>query len=195
MGSARTDFEPEELYDLWTDPWEDRSLARRRRDLLARARRAVDEWGPKRTAVRVLFRGWGNAGLRGTAGCPGGDLWNVSLSSGTLTRGWSNQMSFTVAGDETVFAFETWPPAAAFTLTILKGRFGVPAEDFIVSRLGLPLVETERRNDWFDANKFPWLEGFPENIPRTARPRILLGREPVRNEAAVRRGMSAGERP
>jgi len=39
---VQTDFEPEELFDLWTDPLEMNNLVRRRRTLLARCRQRMD---------------------------------------------------------------------------------------------------------------------------------------------------------
>jgi hypothetical protein len=180
---ALTDFEPEELYDLWTDPGERRNLALRRRDLLKRARRAIDEWGPERTATRLQFEGWQDTPLQGVVTCPGGDLWNVALSSGVLTRGGSNQAVFTVSAPEASFSFETWPPAASFTFSLRSKGHAVPADDFLVSKLGLPLIETEKRNDWFDENsKFSWMDGFPVGVPPGGAPRVLMGREPVREK-------------
>jgi hypothetical protein len=175
--AARTDFEPEELYDLWTDPGERRNLVRRRRDLLARARRAVVERRPERVATRFLFRGWGETPLQGSVVCPGGELWNVSLSSGVSSRGGTNQVSFTVSARESSFSFETWPPAASFILSFRSRNRAVPTGAYLVSRLGLPLVEMEKRNDWFDGNKFPWMEGFPGDPPATGGPWITMGRD------------------
>jgi hypothetical protein len=108
----------------------------------------------------------------------------VSLSSGILTRNGSNQASFSVAGDEAAFSFETWPPPASFTFSLRDGTRAVPAEDFIISRLGLPLIEEERRNDWFDGNKFPWMEGVSAPVAGDARRRIFFGREAVHAETA-----------
>lgn len=179
---ARTDFDPEELYDLWTDPVERRNLARRRRDLLARARRAIGDHRPQRTEVRLVFQGYTDSPLQGTVFCPGGDLWNVSLSSGVLSRGGSNQASFTVSGPEALFSFETWPPRASFTLSVRAPRI-VPAEAYLVSRLGLPLIESEKRTDWYDGNKFPWMDGFPAVGPAAGGPRVFMGRVPVREDA------------
>jgi hypothetical protein len=172
---ALTDFEPEELYDLWAAPGETRNLARRRRDLLARARRAVNEHLPRRTAVRLLFQGYADAPLQGVARCPGGDLWNVSLSSGDLRRSGSNEVSFVPAGPDPSFSFETWPPPASYSL-LLRARAGVPADAFLVSRLGLPLVEAEKRTEWYDGNKFPWMDGFPDFLPPGDKPRVYMGR-------------------
>ena len=175
--AARTDFEPEELYDLWTDPGEQRNLARRRRDLLARARRVVVERRPERVETRFLFRGWAATPLQGSVVCPGGELWNVSLSSGALSRGGTNQVSFLVSAPESSFSFETWPPAAAFILTFRSRNRPVPTGAYLVSRLGFPLVEMEKRNDWFDGAKFPWMEGFPGDPPATGGPWITMGRD------------------
>lgn len=180
---ARTDFEPEELYDLWADPGERRNLALRRRDLLARARRAITEHLPERTAVSLVFEGYADPPLRAVARCPGGDLWNVALSTGDLVRSGSNEVSVTVGVPRASFSFETWPPPASYSL-VLRAKAGVPADAFLVSRLGLPLVEAEKRTEWFDDNKFPWMDGLPQVPPRAdGRPRVLMGRVPVRREA------------
>lgn len=178
---VRTDFEPEELYDLWADPAEERNLARRRRDLLARARRAMDEHRPERTAMRYVFRGFTTeAPLQGVVTCPGGDLWNVSLSTGTLTRSGPNQVVFTVAEPEARLTFETWPPEASFICSLRSKGRSVPAAAFVVSRFGLPLVEGAGE-DWFDGAKFPWMEGIPPPGPASVDgPRVYVGRDPLR---------------
>jgi arylsulfatase A-like enzyme len=195
-GAWRTDFEPEELFDLWVDPGERRNLARRRRHLLARARRAMDERRPERIAARLDFRGFAAAAgetpggapgqpLQGLITCPGGDLWNVALSTGNLVRAGANQVSFTVDAPRAALTFETWPPAASYIFTLRFRGKTVPAEAFIISRLGLPLIEVEKRNDWFDGNKFPWMDGFPpEPAAPSDGPRVFMGREPVPGGAA-----------
>jgi hypothetical protein len=178
-GRFRTAFEAEELYDLWSDPGEEGNLVRRQRHLLARARRAMADHWPERTATVFRFEGFVDPPLQGSIHSPGGDLWNVSFSTAGLTRAGVNAFHFTVADPVVELRFENWPPPASFIASLrVKGR-PVPPESFIVSKLGLPLVESAGE-DWYDLNRFPWMEGLSSSLGSSPVPRVYLGRVPVR---------------
>ncbi len=170
----------EELYDLHTDPQESFNLVRNNRTLLGTVRRAMNDSEPDRAKTGLIFWDLKGKRVRGVVTSPGGDLWNVESSGSVIRRG-SNQISFEIKTSSGYIHFETWPPSAYYILRLWMGRQLIMPPQARVSKLGLPLFE-RTVDQWYDRNRFPWLEGQYTPVPSDKGPLVFFSRQAVQME-------------
>jgi arylsulfatase A-like enzyme len=178
---GRPRYGAEELYDLWTDPGEQRNLAGRRRTLLAELRRRMEELSPQSTETRIVF--WDLRGLAATGSVesPGGTFHRF-WSDGTFAPRGAARYDFEIRASSGAVRFEIRPPHAPFVLRMRVGDRTVPSDRIRVTRFGLPLFE-RAGVEWYDYNVFPWLEGIAIPSPNEVGPLVYLGRVPAPPES------------
>lgn len=167
------DFPTEEIFDLWTDPGERRNLIRSRRHLLARLREVMGESDPTPVEVRLSFLNPTGTLIEGVVTCSAGAISSVQ---GTLpiSRGGSYQFSFSTSAPAGEVTFRTWPPQSSYSMRFLSNRRPLSSDQILVSRWGLPLFESLKK-DWIDKTEFGWMDGWAPPVPSSG-PTASVGR-------------------
>jgi len=178
--SVVTQFDEEEVYDLWMDPDETVNLARRDRSTLSMLRRTMDAHNPDRTRTVITVNTVPETPLEGTLRIPGGQLERFRIAGGT-SQAWSGQLDFKISENAGTVSFETDPSTAPFTLQLRQKQRSLPPSAYTVSTINLPLLE-QQHLEWYDANSFPLLRGTGNPRPGNSS-QIHIERQPVFGEA------------
>jgi hypothetical protein len=172
----KIDFPLEEIFDLWSDPEERRNLTRSRRHLLARVREVLGELDPTPVDIRLSFLNPTGSMMEGVVTCSAGA---IAEAGGTLpiARSGSYQFSFSTTAAAGDLTFRTSPPHSSYSMRLLSDRRSLPSGQIQVSRWGLPLFETVKK-EWIDKTEFGWMDGWAPPVPSTV-PVASLGRVSV----------------
>lgn len=167
------DFPAEEIFDLWTDPGEHRNLTHSRRHLLARVREVMAEADPTPVDIRLSFLNPTGTVIESVVTCSAG---SISSVRGTvpLVRGGSYQFSFSTSALAGEVTFRTWPPQSSYSMRLLSNRRPLSSDQILVSRWGLPLFESVKK-EWIDKTEFGWMDGWAPPVPSSG-PSASLGR-------------------